>query len=152
MPDEPRREKIMAAVADQLATIAGPPRYWTTPVLITRGLLGPEQYEAELRLGPVLGVMRASGSTITPLTQTSVEHRALVAVVGYVRGDTQALAATWLERLYDDVRACLREDAHLGGLALDVRPEGPLLTDDGLWEPDAGFEQLYLVRFVESAG
>ena len=61
MPVEPKRERVMAAIAAQLGTIqAGtvtypfsphPVEYWTTPSLVTRSLLWIDKYDQSLGAG-----------------------------------------------------------------------------------------------------
>jgi hypothetical protein len=146
---EPIREQILAAMADRLGTIAWESNARTVPALVTRALLSIDQYKAELEAGPVLGVMRSSGSTFEPMTLTSRRHQVVVAVWGYVRGDATVGAGTWLERLWDDTVRVLLADPKLGGLAVDVELSGPTDTDDGALEPEAAFAQNWLVTVHE---
>lgn len=170
MPAEPIRERTMAAVAEQLETIQGGTvvygskavEYWTTPSLVTRALLWLPQYDqplaagdptTQLDQGPVLGVVRASGSTFTRTihvdpdgpVSSGFEHEQRMTVWGYVKQTETDQAATVLERLFQDTVECLLVDSTLGGLAVDCRPDGALDTDDGAMEPLAFFAQDWLV-------
>lgn len=162
MPAEPTREKTMAAMADRMSTIAAGDLYWTTPSLVTRALLAIDQYDEPvsplLSQGPVLGVVRASGSMFGRRAHrapapggTSIaaafDHEQRVTVWGYVRGDDDGvIAATLLERLWQDTVECLLADPTLGGVARMIEPEGPLDTDDGALEPLGYFAQDWLIR------
>jgi hypothetical protein len=147
--DEPVRERVKAAMATRLATIATEPGYLTVPALVTRAPLAIDQHRADLAQGPVLGVTRSSGSTYDQETQTSRLHRVVVAVIGYVRGMAALPADTALERLWEDHLRCLRGDPTLGGLARDCEPLGGTETDEGALEPSALFVQDWLVTVEE---
>jgi hypothetical protein len=149
MPTEPVRERVQAALEARLKTIAAgvvidpqsgqSVEYFTTPSLVTRALLWITQYDqlleatsptTRLDIGPVLGVVRSSGSTFErvlhgdpdrPLIE-AFEHEQRVTIWGYVKGSTAVggvLASTRIERLWQDHVACLLTDTKLGGLALD---------------------------------
>lgn len=143
---EPIREQIKAAVASALAGITAGSTYWATPVLVTRALLPPTQYKAELETGPVFGVVRSSGSELGFQAQPAT-YRDLVrfAVECYVRLRDGVMADTWLERSWADHVVCLLADPSLGGLTLDLRPD-LTETDDGEWEPLAGFRQHWVAE------
>lgn len=170
MADEPVRSRTMQAVAAQLGTITEgvvvyPTKsvtYWTTPSLVTRSLLFLTQYDQPLvagvsttRLdqGPVIGVVRSSGSTFDRLlhvpandsAMSAFQHQQRLAIWGYVKGTDDLIAADALERLWQDCVECLLVDPTLGGAVLDSRPEGTLDTDDGEAEPLAMFSQGWLV-------
>ena len=149
---EPIREQLFVAAAERLELIAAGPGYRTVPSLVTRSLLSIDQYATELAAGPVLGVMRSSGSTYELETLTTRRHALVLTVWGYVRGDDQVLAGTWLERLWDDVVTCLFADPSLKGLARDVEVSGPLETDDGGLEPLGWFAQDFVITLAESLG
>ena len=169
MPAEPLRERTMAAIAAQLATIQEGTvvypdttvDYWTTPSLITRSLLWIPQYDrpltsnssiTQLDAGPVLGVVRSSGSTFERLLHvdpaaaaTGLEHMQRLTIWGYVKGTASVLAGTLLERLWQDVYQCLLVDPTFGSVALDSKPDGTLDTDDGALEPLGYFAQDWVV-------
>ena len=146
--EQPIRERIERAMATRLAAISAGSVYWTTPALITRALLAPDQYKAELAIGPVLGVMRSSGNPGSVLelgreaSADMDEHH--VSVWGYVLGRPDLLAGDVLNRLWQDVTVCLLADSTLGGLVIDLRPEGAMETDGGVLEPQAWFRQHWL--------
>lgn len=160
---EPLRERILAMMAERLATIGAGERYWTTPK-VTRSLREIDQYpESDLRQG-VLGVMRSEGSTLTLLPGVHVDdagrvkyrHLVTAAVWGYVAEDADmtlpgaVLAGTRLERLWRDHVTCLLADDELGGLVIDLSPDaGPLRTDRGGIEPRAWFEQRWVATADE---
>lgn len=147
----------MEAVKARLDGIAQDAALWTTPVLVTLSLLDITQYPKELDQGPVLGVVRASGSTYESESLTTDLHGLVVTVWGYVRGIDGVPAGEWLERLWDDHRRALLAETlasgaseTLGGLVRDFRPSGELLTDDGGAEPDAWFRQDWLATLTET--
>ncbi len=159
---EPIRERILAAIAARLGTIAGGDDYFTTPA-ITRALLEIDQYkDAELLVG-VLGVMRSEGSTLTPEShvddsgRVTFQHLFKVAVYGYVIGDPDGTpnavpAGTRLERLWEDHVKCLLLDDELGGLVIDLSPDPEptsYRTDRGGKEPRAWFEQRWVAKAHE---
>jgi len=164
----------MAAIATRLATIVAGTvaystpygsksvEYWTTPSLVTRALLWLPQYDqplvagapgTQLEVGPVLGVVRASGSEfqralhVDPAGPISAgfEHQQRLTLWGYVKATATVLAATFIERLWQDTMEALLLDPTFGGLAMDSRPDGPLDTDDGAMEPLGFFAQDWLV-------
>lgn len=165
MPPEPVREKVMVALADQLATITAGDTYWTTPSLVTRELLwitqynqplgvGPDPTATQLDAGPVLGIMRSSGSTFERILHGAAnrpvveafEHEMRVTVWGFVKATPGVIAGTWAERLFQDHLACLLATSRLGTLARQsIEPDGALDTDDGFLEPLAFFAQDWLV-------
>ena len=170
MPDEPIRERVMAAIKEQLATIeAGTVvyatkavEYWSSPSLVTRSLLAITDYDApltagsaitQLDAGPVLGVVRASGSTFERIVHVDrsgpvsvgFEHQLRLTLWGYVKGTPAVLADTQLGRLWQDTVECLLLDSTLDGLVMDARPDGPMDTDDGGAEPLGAFAQDWLV-------
>jgi hypothetical protein len=149
---EPIQTQVLATVAERLAEIAvvGAPTYRTAPALVTRSLLSIDQYQQELEVGPVLGVMRTSGCTFEPITQTSRRHRIRFTVWGYVRGDAVGPAGEWLDRLWDDTVRCLLTDPKLGGLVMDLDLDGGLDTDDGALEPQGFFAQDWAALVDES--
>lgn len=159
---EPLRERIKAAIVAQLQTIrAGSVAYgnqqapitvdyWYTPQLITRTLLSPDQYKAELAQGYVVGVLRSLDSTLERLGSLGpFEHQLAIDLVAYARGDAVAAADTKLERIWDDQRRALLVDDTLGGLVANLRPSGQMETDRGLWEPEGFFRQPWLARALE---
>lgn len=171
----------MAAIAAQLATIqAGtvvyaPPYgskavdYWTTPSLVTLEVRAIQQYDqplaagsptTQLDLGPVLSVVRSSGSTFKRDTHVEAvresagyEHQQRVMIWGYVKAtagdipDANVIAGTLIERLWQDCVECLLVDRTFDGAALGSGPddEGALDTDDGQLEPLGFFAQDWLV-------
>lgn len=144
-PSAPLRDRIKDAMVARLMTMTAGAEYWATPSLVTRRLLAIDQYKVELAQGPVLGVMRTSGSTYGPQPEgTSFEHNHRVAVWGYVKGDLDVPADVQLERLWDDVFRCLLADPSLNDLVMDLQPEGSLDTDDGALEPLGFFAQTWL--------
>jgi hypothetical protein len=174
MPMEPIREQVMVAVTAQLATIqAGTVvyslpsgskavDYWTTPSLISRALLWLPQYdqpltagveETQLDRGPVLGVVRSSGSDFERIMHTDpagpvalgFEHHQRLTIWGYVKATPLLVASTLIERLWQDVTECLLVDPTFGKLALKAEPDGSLDTDDGAMEPLGFFAQDWLV-------
>jgi hypothetical protein len=149
-PELPIEEKVMVAIADRLSTIVAGAHYHTTPALITRALLSIDQYAAELEAGPVLGIMRSSGSTEEQETLTSRVHQLVVTVWGYVREGQGVIAGDWLARLWQDHRDAIRTDPTLGGLVRDVSLDGrPRETDEGALEPLAFFAQDWLITARE---
>ena len=170
----------MAAVLEQLQTIqagsvvytlpagAKAVEYWTTPSLITRSLLWLPQYDqplvagdpaTQLDAGPVLGVVRASGSEFTRVMHTDpqgpvaagYEHQIRFTLWGYVKATATVIAATLLERLWQDTVECLLVDPTLAARAADaepitmkLEPLGDLDTDDGAMEPLGFFAQDWL--------
>ena len=64
---------------------------------------------------------------------------------GYVKATSTLLAATLIERLWQDVLECLMVDPSFGGLAMKSEPDGTLDTDDGAMEPLGFFAQDWLV-------
>lgn len=163
MPQEPIREKVMAAMRDRLATITAGVTYWTSPSLVTRELLWITQYNqplippgtaTQLDAGPVLGCMRASGSQFERLTHPKVghvaesfEHFQRVTVWGFAKKTDTVIVGTLIERLWQDHLGALLADPSLGGLAtLPIVPDGDLDTDDGALEPLAYFAQDWLIR------
>jgi hypothetical protein len=161
---EPLRERIKGAMVARLAAMIAGPTYWYTPALVTRKLVEVDQYKAELILGPVLGVVRSIDSTLDegesvvlvqegfPLIEGVVLHHFMVDIVAYVLGDGSIKADTQLERVWDDHWRCLRADTSLGALdgVKHLRPQGPMETDRGTWEPHAFFRQPWLVRAIET--
>lgn len=181
MPAEPVRERTMAAIASRLGTIvAGTVVYttpygsksvefWTTPSLVTRQVKAIQQYDqpltsgsptTQLDLGPVLSVVRSSGSTFQRQTHADpaghesegYEHQQRVMIWGYVKATATVLAGTLVERLWQDCVECLLVDRTLGsgataGPALGSGPDdqGSLDTDDGQLEPLGFFAQDWLV-------
>ena len=170
MAQEPLRSRTMQAIAAQLETITEgvvvyPTKaltYWSTPSLITRSLLWVTQYDqplaagvqtTQLDVGPVLGVVRSSGSQYERNVHTAEDapmddafwHFQRISIWGYVKGTATLAAIDALERLWQDVKECLYVDRTFGGVALDSRPEGTLDTDDGALEPLAYFVQDWLV-------
>jgi|SRR5581483_276689 len=142
-PDqEPRRERVLAAVAARLGTIQAGAAYWATPALVTRALLGADAYRAELEIGPVYGVMRSIGSRLEPDAQGTYEDTFRFTVEAYVRERSGVLAGTWLERAWADQLACLLGERTLGGLVLTLRPESTD-TDEGGLEPVAWVSQTW---------
>ena len=149
----PIRDRIKDALVARLYTIKEGGDYWTTPALVTRQLLAIDQYKTELATGPVLGVMRGSGSTLEQIAQPAeFEHGLVVSVWGYVRGTDLAPADPALERLWDDVARCLLQETTLAGLVRDIRPTGTLDTDDGALEPHGFFAQDWLVTADQTIG
>jgi hypothetical protein len=160
MLPEAVEELIEAAMAERLATIqagtviynepSATVEYWMTP-WVTRELLPIDQYKAdELETG-VLGVMRASGSLIeVNPREPDGEHAHRVAVWGYVSKTPDMIAGTALNRLASDARRCLMTDRYLGGLVMDLRPDGPRDTDDAAREPRAFFRQHWVARMSEA--
>ena len=147
----PIRDRIKDAMVARLYTIKAGAEYWSTPSLVTRKLLAIDQYKAELAQGPVLGVMRSSGSRLEQIAQPAeFEHGLIVTVWGFVRGDGVTDADTALERLWDDTVRCLLNETTLAGLVRDLYPEGPTDTDGGALEPLAYFAQDWLVTANQS--
>jgi hypothetical protein len=150
-PSAPIRDRIMDAMVARLYTLKAGGEYWATPSLVTRALLSIDQYKVELATGPVLGVMRSSGSVLTQRAHADENgnvpftHELQVAVWGYLRGDAVISAATQVERLWDDHTRCLLNEATLAGLVQDLRPDGTTDTDDGSLEPLGFFVQNWLV-------
>ena len=167
---EPFREQVMAAFAARLATIAAGVvdydgrlvTYLTTPSLVTRALLWITQYEqplappdmtTQLDLGPVLGVVRGSGSTFSRIEHVPDERGAVIGfahemrltVWGYAKGAADS-ASTQLERLWADHINAVLVDPRFAGLVADTVPDGPLDTDDGVLEPLGYFAQDWLVK------
>lgn len=148
MPAEPLREQIKAAMAARLAQIVAGSDYWSAPALVTRSLLMIDQYKDF----PVLGVVRSSGSLFEQVIQEedstrpedAFQDHLRVAIWGYVKGDLTIIADTRLERLWKDTVRCLLADATLGGLVMELRPDGPADTDDGALEPLGFFMQTWL--------
>ena len=140
---EPLRERILAAVATQLATITAGSTYWATPVLVTRALLSVDAYKEELLSGPIFGVTRATGSLFERASHDDsyLEHFRFT-VECYVRDRANVLAATWLERSWEDRLHVLLTNQHLGGLVDLLRPE-ITETDEGALEPEAWFRQTW---------
>ena len=171
---EPTRELVMAAMAEQLATITAgvvvypvtsfPVDYWTMPSLVSRELrwitqydqpLAPPDTATQLDAGPVLGVVRSSGSTFERIQHgqsarpvvEAFEHEIRVTIWGFVKATASVLAGTWIERLWQDHLVCLLSDPRLGGLARHpIEPDGPLDTDDGTLELLAFFAQDWLIH------
>lgn len=159
---EPLYVTAMKAIAERLATIhAGTVvysepelsvEYSTTPVTITRSMLGIEQYRPEQL--PLIGVVRSSWTDVKPLTHDAPAvygHEFIVRIVGYVLGDHETvnggvIATDRLAMLYDDIRTALTIDRSLGGIVEDSQPTGAVETDDGLLEPYGMFEQAWLLR------
>jgi len=153
---EPLEERIEAAIATRLATIAASDVYWTTPK-VTRSLLSIDQYEgaAEADLGRgILGVMRSSGSVIRAHDDRddTLMHYHRVAVWGYVIGDAVIAAGTRLNRLFADHLRCLLAPETITAPILDIRPDPdmPRDTDDGAREPRAFFREHWLVTATET--
>lgn len=148
---EPIREQIQAAVADRLTTIQAGTlvktyTYWATPTVVTRALLSIVHYKVELETGPVLGVTRATGSLLASQAQPKIYSDLYrFTVEGYVRERGDVLAATWLERSWEDHVRCLLDDPWLGTLVLDLRPD-TTETDDGDLEPAAWFRQGWIAE------
>lgn len=167
---EPIRERVMAAMATQLATItagvvvygAKSVEYLTTPSLVTRALLWVPDYDqplvagnpaTQLDAGPVIGVVRSSGSTFERLTHVDpagpqsagFEHHQRITIWGYAKFTASVAVSTWLERLWQDIVECLFVDPTFGGLALSSYPDGPVDTDDGALEPLGYIAQDWLV-------
>lgn len=150
---EPIRTRIEKAIADTLGQIAAGD-YRTTPALVTRALKPIDQYQKrELLAGPVLGVMRGSGSLVEAdaHTRTVDTHRHRVAVWGYVLGSSDEpsgddLAGDLLNDLWQDHVDVLLADPTLGGLVYRCLPEGPMETDEGAREPLAFFRQHWLAE------
>jgi hypothetical protein len=149
-PVQPIRERIERAIAARLETMKESAEYWSTPALVTRSLLDIDQYKLVLKTGPVLGVVRGSGSTREAASMTSWADEHRVGIWGYVLGDDQLLAGDRLNRLWEDTVTCLLprdgEVGAFGGLVQDLRPDGPMDTDDGAREPFAFFRQHWLAR------
>lgn len=150
-PLAPIRDQIKDAMVARLYTINAGEDYWATPSLVTRALLSIDQYKAELAIGPVLGVMRSSGSRLEQVGQTAeFDDDSLVTIWGYVRGDSVVSADTALERLWVDVTRCFLAETTLAGLVRNLWPEGPTDTDGGALEPLAFFAQDWLVMANQS--
>lgn len=166
---EPWREQVMVAFAERLATIVAGTvdydgrlvSYLSTPSLVTRSLLWINQYdqplappdmETQLDRGPVLGVVRGSGSTYSrlehlpdDLTIQGYGHEMRLTVWGYIKATSTEIVGTLVERLWWDHVKSILVDSRLGGLVSDAVPDGPLDTDDGVLEPLAYFAQDWLV-------
>jgi hypothetical protein len=149
----PIREQIERAVAARLVTIVeGPDYFFTiTPERLTREMLDLEhfKYQALLREGPILGVMRGSGSTFDPdYSQTSESHAHRFALWGYVySGIEDDPVNDLLNRLWQDATKCLLLDRTLAGLAkMLLTPDGPMDTDDGAKEPYGVFRQHWVAH------
>ena len=170
----PIRVRTMVRIAERLAMIeAGTVihsdpdavvEYTTSPSLVTRSPLWITQYDqplappamaTQLDAGPVLGVVRSSGSSIEQVLNPSpsrpildsYEHQQRVTVWGYAKATAETLAGDLIEMLWEDHVKGLLADPRLGGLAvMDITPDGPLDTDDGALEPLAFFAQDWLVR------
>ena len=144
----------MVAVTERLGTIAAGTEYWYTPALVTRSLQAIDQYAAVLPTGPVLGVVRGSGSAFGRSEQPPrFEEIVRFSIWGYVQGDLQevpggTVASTHLNRLLMDVRKALVSgwDYTLSGALLEMRPDrdAPVDTDDGGLEPLGYFVQPWL--------
>lgn len=158
-PPEPLYEKQEVALADLLSTITAGATYWTTPALVTRELLSLEQYQvvdestglSVLDRGPVLGVMRSSGSD-ADLSEHPRGYRNThrITVWGYVQSTTGVAAGTWLNRLWNDVRLAVAATPDLGLPGTDCYRDGPRFTDDGALEPQALFAQDYVAVAEEA--
>ena len=161
----------MAAIAQRLGTIvAGTTTigsitvfYHTTPSHTTRSLgwisqydqpLAPPVMATQLDAGPVLGVVRNSGSLFARLTHDiapgtgpidGFAHEMRLSVWGYVKATASDAAGTLIERLWADHINAILVDPGLGTLVADTRPDGPMDTDDGLLEPLAAFSQTWVV-------
>lgn len=128
------------------------PEYTEQPALVTRALLGIDQYTEELKTGPVLGVMRTSGSALTFESQPrTYAHVLKLAIWGYVRGKQNDIAADKLARLRRATIACLLSDDTLAGLVIDLcpDPDSRVDTDDGLYEPEAFFREIWRITVHE---
>jgi len=167
---EPLREQIMVAVAQRLGTIvAGTVTYgsfsvfyYTTPAHTTRTLQWITQYDQPITPpgtttlldgGPVLGVVRGSGSTFERQTHVpnadgaigGFTHEMHLTIWGYVKAAGSDLASTLLERLWADHMNAMLSDPSLGGIGV-ASPDGPLDTDDGVLEPLAYFAQDWVIK------
>lgn len=150
---EPIEERIEAAIAAHLDTIATGPGYYTTPV-VTRELLAIDQYKDADLVAGLLGVMRTSGSTLEidelDIAPLHLHHQHRIAVWGYVTRAGGVIAGTLLNRLFADHLRCLMANRTLAGLVDDLRPvPAPRDSDDGAREPKAFFRQHWVARVIE---
>jgi hypothetical protein len=168
---EPFREQVMAAFATRLATIVAGDvdysgrvvTYLSSPSLVTRALLWITQYDqplappdmaTQLDAGPVLGVVRGSGSLFSRIEHVpdsrgavaGFAHEMHLTVWGYCKGDALDSASKKIERLWADQINAILVEPRFAGLVADSTPDGPLDTDDGVMEPLAYFAQDWLVK------
>jgi len=167
---EPWREQVMLAIVERLQTIVAGSvtygaltvEYQTTPSLVSRALQGIAQYDqplappdpqTQLDIGPVLGVMRSSGSTFSRIQHVpdsggailGFAHELRLRVWAYCKPTMSDIVGTILERVWWDHMQAILVEPRFGGLVSDTMPDGVLDTDDGVIEPLGYFYQDWLV-------
>lgn len=105
---EPAREEVIVAILDWLeAQMTGTRPGWggsyPNPVAFRRDAPSGEQVNAR----PTIAVVIDMGSTIaidvTAGGQAGFRHALAISFAGYVKATADATAATWKERLWDDL-------------------------------------------------
>lgn len=158
MPLQPIEELVKDAAVARLKTIAGDSSYWSVPQDVKRSLGWITVYKASEM--PLLGVVRASGTTIRMVAQPDDPglsvywaHDIRFAVWGYDAGDHETVVGptavdTKLARLREDTIRCLLSDDTLGGLCMNLQPDPDEFvdTDDGALEPLGYFKQIWLAQ------
>lgn len=159
-PASPIREQAKEQIVERLRAMQAGDRYHYTPSLVTRALLGIDQYlrTPDLWPGPIIGVQRSQGSRARTgprgddgLSSTLV-HELIVDITVYMRGDGADVVDTRLENAWDDIRKHLEMEPTLGGVADGIELYGDLEmnTDRGHWEPYGSFVQPYRVGLTEN--
>ncbi len=146
---EPIREQMLVVIVDKLQAMDGirpwGGQYEAVPRVTRRWFpIGPNIKEF-----PYLIVSAGSGSTlpltaIAGLTVARFEHSFRVLVYGYVQGNDETSASTWLQRLQDDVIDTMLRNQTLDGVCQEVFVEEDQ-TDDGVLEPLGGFCQAFKI-------
>jgi hypothetical protein len=142
---EPMREQIQVAIAARLAGITEDDGFYTTPKLVTRQLKPIDRYNEY----PVIGLAASNETTMTLVAQKEAYLDLFsFRTWGYVKGDDVTVAATRLERLWDDVVRRMLQQPGLGGLCQIIRPLR-LEVDETLLDPFGAFVQFWQAQLVQ---
>lgn len=154
---EPRRERMLVQIETLLRAMSGirpwGGQYESVPRVTRRWV--PVGHLVEEY--PLLIVSAASGSTF-PMRSTGTatdgtfEHWFRVLVYGYVHGNDQTSASTWLQRLQDDVIDTMLRNQRLNDGTEDLCQEVYVdedQTDDGVLEPLGAFAQVFRFQAPE---
>ncbi len=99
-------------------------------------------------------MVEASGSTllieaVSGTGSAIFQHKFLVTITGFIKGDDQVVRSTWLQRLWQDVVTLLVLHEDLDGLCRDLVIDGILETDEGELEPWGAFSQTITITIDE---
>lgn len=151
---QPLRYLALEAAAAALRGISPALGYHSTVKRVWREYRTIEQ----IREYPSVIVLEGQGSTLRPFTQFAYEHRLIMRVYGYVRGEEGAPRSLRLEELDEDIARCLLlptgrawwEDVPA---IVGVAPVNERETDEGLLPGGLGaFGVDYEIQMQEDYG